>query len=97
MCDKQAITSNGEKLYLATFEFVSGEFEQSFQRLIYAKNARDVDRKIKNILRDYYGKDNTSQIDGDVYYYFFYGEIAVKYCGRQKITDYKQIVDRLLW
>jgi len=95
MCEKDITSSNGEKLYLATFEFISGEYEQSFQRLIYAKNARDVDRNIKKYLRDYYGKGNTSEIDGDVYYYF-YGEIAVKYCGRQEITDYKQIVDRLL-
>ena len=96
MCGKGVITSNGEKLYLATFEFVSGEYEQSFQRLIYAKNARGVDRKIKNILSDYYGKGNTSQIDGDVYYYW-HDEIAVKYCGRQEITDFEQIIRRLLW
>lgn len=96
MCDKSVITSNGKKLYLATFEFVSGEYEQSFHRLIYAKNARDVDRKIKQYLRDYYGKGNTSEIDGDDYYYF-YGEIAVKYCGRQEITDFQQIINKLLW
>ncbi len=81
MCDKNILTSNSEKLYLATFEFVSGEYEQSFQRLIYAKNTKDVDRKIENILRDYYGK--ASQIDGDIYYYW-YGEIAVKYCSRKR-------------
>jgi hypothetical protein len=96
MSDKNVINLNGKKLYLATFEFVSGEYEQSFQRLIYAKNARDADKKIKNYLRDYYGKGNTSEIDGNVYYYW-YGEIAVKYCGRQEITDFQQIVNRLLW
>jgi hypothetical protein len=94
MCDKNILTSNSKKLYLATFEFVSGEYEQSFQRLIYAKDDRDVDRKIESILRDYYGK--TSQIDGDIYYYW-YDEIAVKYCGRQEITDFQQTVNRLLW
>jgi len=94
MCDKNMTAKNGEKLYLATFEFVSGEYEQSFQRLIYAKDDRDVDRKIENILRDYYGK--ASQIDGDIYFYWN-SEIAVKYCGRQEITDFQQIVNRLLW
>jgi hypothetical protein len=96
VCDKNVITSNGKKLYLATFEFVSGEYEQSFQRFIYAKNAKDVDRKIKNYLKDYYGKGNTLEIDGDVYYYW-YGEIAVKYCSRQEIKDFDQVVRRLLW
>jgi len=94
MCDRNVISHNGKKLYLATFEFVSGEYEQSFQRLIYAKNARDVDKKIKNCLKDYYG--NTSEIDGDVYYYW-HGEIAVKYCGWQEITDFQQVINRLLW
>ena len=96
MCDKNILTSNGKKLYLATFEFVSGEYEQIFQRLIYAKNARDADRKVKKTLRNYYGEGNTSEIDGDIYYYW-YGEVAVKYCGWQEITDFKQIVNRLLW
>ncbi|MEW6002521.1 MAG: hypothetical protein AB1638_07755 [Nitrospirota bacterium] len=96
MYKKDVITQNGKKLYLATFEFVSGEYEQSFQRLIYAKNARDADRKIKKDLRNYYGEGNTSQIDGDIYYYW-HGEIAVKYCGRQEITDFQQVVNRLLW
>ncbi|MBM4135826.1 MAG: hypothetical protein FJ241_03240, partial [Nitrospira sp.] len=94
MCVKNAINSNGEKLYLATFEFVSGEYEQSFQRFIYTKNAKDVDRKINNYLKDYYGKGNTSEIDGDDYYYF-YGEIAVRYCGWQEITDFQQLVNKL--
>jgi hypothetical protein len=94
MCNKNILTLNDKKLYLATFEFVSGEYEQSFQRLIYAKDDRDADRKIENILRDYYGK--ASQIDGDIYYYW-HGEIAVKYCSRQEIIDFQQIVNRLLW
>jgi hypothetical protein len=95
MCDKTVITSNGNKLYLARFEFVSGEYEQSFQRLIYAKSARDVDRKIKKDLRNYYGEGNTSQIDGDVYYYWN-GEVAVKNHGWEEITSFEQLVNKLL-
>jgi hypothetical protein len=30
MCNKNLITSNGEKLYLATFELFSGEYGQIF-------------------------------------------------------------------
>lgn len=37
MCNKNELVSNGNKLYLATFEFVSGEYGQSFQRFIYRK------------------------------------------------------------
>jgi len=35
-----------DKLYLATFEFIGGECEQSFHRLLYAKNAKDMDKQI---------------------------------------------------
>lgn len=96
MTNKNLTTSNGKKLYLATFEFISGEYEQSFHRLLYAKNGKDIDKQIHSYLKDYYGAGNTSEIDDDVYYYW-YGEIAVKYCGWEEIKDSKQIIDRLLW
>ncbi len=35
-------TLNDEKLYLATFEFVSGEYEQFFEKAFYAKNEEDL-------------------------------------------------------
>lgn len=96
MCDKNLITPKNKNLYLATFEFISGEYEQSFHRLLYAKNAKDLDKQVHRYLKDYYGAGRTSEIDDDVYYYW-YGEIAVKYCGWEEITESKQIVDRLLW
>lgn len=82
MCDKNIITltPNNKKLYLITFEFVSGEYEQSFHRLVYAKNGEDADKQIYETLSNYYGAGNTSEIDGNDYYYW-YGEIAVRYCG----------------
>lgn len=96
MTNKNLTTSNGKKLYLATFEFISGEYEQSFHRLLYAKNAEDLDTQVRNYLKNYYETGNTSELDDDVYYYW-HGEIAVKYCYCEEITDSKQIVDRLLW
>ena len=90
------LASKNQKLYLVTFEFISGEWEQSFHRLLYAKNAKALDKQIHKYLKDYYGVGNTLEIDDDVYYYW-YGEIAIKYCGWEEITDAKQIVDRLLW
>ena len=86
----------GQKLYLVTFEFISGEYEQGFHRLLYAENAKEVDKQVHEYLKDYYGDGNTSEIDDDVYYYGSYGEIAVKYCGWEEIIEFKQIVDRLL-
>lgn len=86
----------GTKLYLATFEFISGEYEQPFRRLFYAKNERDIEKIIQEFLIDYYGEGNTSKVDGNDYYYW-HGEIAVRYRGWEEIKDTKQIVDRLLW
>ena len=85
-----------KKLYLATFEFISGEYEQPFKKLFYAKNERNLEKIIQEFLIDYYGAGNTSEINDDVYYYW-YGEIAVKYCGWEEISDLRKIVDRLLW
>lgn len=96
MSDCNISTTKNQKLYLATFEFISGEYEQIFHRLLHAKNGKDVDKQIHSYLKGYYGAGNTSEIDDDVYYYW-YGEIAVRYCGWQEIEDFKQIVDRLLW
>lgn len=96
MLSKTMIASNGKKLYLAFFEFVSGEYEQPFKKLFYAKNERDLEKIIQEFLIDYYGEGNTSEVDGDDYYYW-HGEVAVKYRGWQEITDFQQIINRLLW
>lgn len=96
MCDKNIITSNGKRLFLATFEFISGEYEQSFHRFLYAKNTRNLEKQIKGYLKNYYGVGNTYQVEGDIYFYF-YGEIAVKVTGWTEVGDFKQVIDRLLW
>ena len=74
---ESVITPNDEKLYLATFEFVSGEYEQYFEKAFYAKDEEYIENKIHEYLTNYYGTGNTSEIDGDVYYYWN-GEVAVK-------------------
>ena len=38
MCDKNMTTSKNKKLYLATFEFISGEFGQIFLKTFYVKH-----------------------------------------------------------
>ncbi|MBE0425367.1 MAG: hypothetical protein IBX72_01810 [Nitrospirae bacterium] len=95
MCDKNILTSNGEKLYLATFEFVCGEYEQMFQKAFYAKNPKDLEKQIHLYLKNYYGAGNTSEIDGTRYYYWN-GEVGVKLDGWEEITDFEQLLNKLL-
>ena len=49
-----------KKLYLATFEFVSGEYTQIFNKTFYARDEKVLEQKIHNYLVDYYGAENTS-------------------------------------
>ena len=95
MCMGTVIASNDERLYLATFEFVSGEYEHPFEKAFYAKNEEDLENKIHEYLIDYYGEGNTSEIDEDIYYYWN-GEVAVKNQGWQEITDFEQLVNKLI-
>lgn len=95
MSDRTINTLNGKKLYLATFEFVSGEYEQIFRKVFYAKDAEDLENIIHEYLIDYYGEGNTSEVDGNDYYYW-HGEIAVRQSGWEEITDLKRLVNRLL-
>ncbi|OHC00010.1 MAG: hypothetical protein A3G70_08480 [Planctomycetes bacterium RIFCSPLOWO2_12_FULL_39_13] len=95
MFKTNVISSNEEKLYLATFEFISGEYEQSFEKAFYAKNVEDLENKIHEYLINYYGEGNISEIDGNVYYYWN-GEVAVMNQGWQEIKDFDQLVNRLL-
>lgn len=95
MYETNVITSNGARLYLATFEFVSGEYGQIFEKAFYAEDEEDLENKIHEYLIDYYGEGNTSEIDEDIYYYWN-GEVAVKNQGWQEITDFEQLVNKLI-
>jgi hypothetical protein len=95
MLKTSVTTANAEKLYLATFEFISGEYEQSFEKAFYAKNEEDLEYIIHEFLVNYYGTNNISEIDRNIYYYWN-GEVAVKQRGWVEITDFKQLVNRLL-
>lgn len=95
MGEKNAITSNGKKLYLATFELISGQYGQMFEKAFYAKNEKQLRRGIHKYLNEYYDEGNTSKIEGNVYYYFD-GEVAVEKHGWKQITDFEQLVNKLL-
>ena len=95
MCNKTVTTSNQERLYLVTFEFVSGEYAQTFEKAFYAKTEENLEHKTHEYLINYYGEGNISEIDGNVYYYWN-GEVAVKEQRWQQITDINQLVNNLL-
>ena len=44
MFETNVITSNNEKLYLATFEFACGEYEQTFEKAFYANDEGDLEK-----------------------------------------------------
>ena len=82
------------KLYLATFEFISGEYGQIFYKAFYVEEERDLEMKIHNYLVDYYGKGKNSNIEGNRYYYWN-SEVAVKIHGWEEIIDLEQIALKL--
>ena len=96
MCDQNLKTLKRKKLYFANFEFISGEYGQPFVKLFYAKGVRNLRKQIHEYLIDYYGAGNTSEIDENYYFYRF-GEVAVKQYGWEEITDLRQLADRLLY
>lgn len=95
MCNKNIITSNGKKLYLATFELISGQYGQFFYQAFYARNEKNLENQIHKYLKNYYDKGNNTKIEEKVYYYFD-GEVAVKNHGWEEITDFEQLVNKLL-
>ncbi len=88
------MVNKDKKLYLATFEFISGEYGQIFHKAFYAKGKNDLESQIRRYLAVYYGKGNTSEIAANRYYYWN-GEVAVKAHGWEEITDLEQIALKL--
>jgi len=95
MCDKSVTISPGEKLYLATFELISGQYGQFFYQAFYARNKKNLENQIHKYLKNYYGKGNNTSIEGKTYYYFD-GEVAVKNHGWEEIKRFDQLVNKLL-
>ena len=79
-----------------TFEFVSGEYGQIFNKTFYAEDESDLENKIHDYLVDCYGRGNTSEIEDNVYYYWN-GETAVKPVGWEEIVNLEQIAYKLAY
>lgn len=95
MCNKNVIISKSKKIYLSTFELISGQYGQIFYKAFYARNEKNLENQIRKYLKNYYDKGNNTGIKGETYYYFD-GEVAVKNHGWTEIADCEQLISRLL-
>jgi len=96
MCDKDVTIDNGQKLHLATFEFLCGDFEHRFEKAFYAKDEIDLELKISQYLKVYFGEGEFSQVGENLFYYLEEG-VAVEYLGYETITSFEQLVNKMLW
>lgn len=70
---------------LQHFEFVSGEYEQFFEKAFYAKDDENLENKIPVCRKARHEYLNN-----------YYGEVAVKNQGWREITSFDQLVSKLL-
>ncbi len=81
------------KTYLVEFEFRSGEYSQIFMRVFEALNKKQVERKIQHYLKTYY-HDDEAEAEHNTWFYFG-GEVAVKWCGYEEIKNPIDVLERL--
>ena len=81
------------KTYLVEFEFICGEYGQIFMHVFEAFGEEEVEEKIQDYLKAYYGDVETECVD-DTWYYFS-GEVAVKCHGYSEVTNSNYVVERL--
>jgi hypothetical protein len=96
MCDKDVTIHNSEKLYLATFEFLCGEYEHRFEKAFYAKDEIDLELKIAQYLKVYFGEGELSKVGENLFYLLEEG-VAVEYLGYEMITNFEHLVSKMLW
>jgi len=87
--------NNIKKLYFVNFEFICGEYEQIFGKVFYAKNEKDLRKKIHNYLVNYYGDKHSTEITNDAYYYWG-GEVGSKCVGWHEVKNFKGLISELL-
>lgn len=90
MENKYIPTPDGQKLYLVTFEFCSGEKIKNFKKGFYADSERELRKSIDRYLADYYGFKNPPGHEGKFYYYSDNG-LVVNIINLEEIMSYEQI------
>ena len=75
-------------MYLAHLEFISGEYEKNFYRCIPANSLQDAEKHLDQYLRKCYWDTDVEQ--SGTTYYFFHGEIAVKWTDIEELPSSPQ-------
>ncbi len=83
-----------EILYFVGFEFACGEYEQSFGKAFYAEDENDLEAKINEFLKKYYGENSAPEIVDDVYYYWN-GEVGIRCVGWSEINNLHELIQEL--
>jgi hypothetical protein len=96
MCEKDITIHDGERLYLAIFDFLCGEYEHRFEKAFYAKDEIELELKIARYLKVYFGEGELSKVGENLFYLMEEG-IAVEYLGCEMITGFEHLVNKLLW
>ena len=81
-------------VYLAHLEFNIGEYGQHFYLCIPANSIRDTEKRLNRYLRDYYWDTDIKKSSST--YYFFGGEVAVKWTEIEKLPSCPQEAYRRL-
>ena len=80
-----------KKKYIATFEFISGEYGQIFYK-VFESTEKGIEPEIEDWLRNYYGAPDEVEVDGNRYNY---GDVGVKYHGKEELTNTAQLLNKL--
>ncbi|MBU1101102.1 MAG: hypothetical protein KKA84_11935 [Bacteroidetes bacterium] len=83
-----------DKLYIAAFSFISGEYNISFKQTILAKSHLEADDKVVDYLRNLYGPDGLVEEEEHRFLYEG-GEIAVEFIYLKE-TDSQNLANYLL-
>jgi len=91
MNDKNIMTSEGQKLYLVTFEFFSSEQRTLFKKGFHAKSEEDLKEGIDKYLMEYYGFKNSSG-DDTKFSYYRDDDLAVNLIDWKEIESYELLL-----
>lgn len=91
MNDKNIMTSEGQKLYLVTFEFFSSEQRTLFKKGFHAKSEEDLKENIDKYLMEYYRFKKSTE-DDRRFSYNRDDDLAVNLINWEEITSYEQLL-----
>ena len=93
MNDKNIMTSEGQKLYLVTFEFFSSEQRTLFKKGFHAKSEESLKEDIGKYLMEYYGFKHSS-VDDRKFSYYRDDDLAVNLIDWREIESYELLLFR---